>query len=176
MHELLTPAAMAKADSLTIANGLRGSVLMERAGRAVADAALVTKPQSVLVLCGPGNNGGDGYVAARLLAERGIAVCVATSKAVKALSGDAALAAQAWDQPVFGFDDIDIEAFDLVIDALFGAGLARPITDDYAQVIDRLNQSGRPVLAVDVPSGVEGLDLRKDRVINPDIGNGQAAA
>ena len=157
MHELLTPAAMAQADSLTIANGLRGSVLMERAGRVVADAALAAKPQSVLVLCGPGNNGGDGYVAARLLAGRGIAVCVATSNAVKALSGDAALAAQAWDQPVLGFDDVDFTSFDLVIDALFGAGLARPITDDYAQVIDRLNQSGRPVLAVDVPSGVDGL-------------------
>ena len=166
MHELLTPAAMAQADSLTIAKGLRGSVLMERAGRAVADAALATKPQSVLVLCGPGNNGGDGYVAARLLAGRGLAVRVATSKSVKALSGDAALAAQAWDQPVVSFDDLDFSSCDLVIDALFGAGLTRPITDDYAQVIDRLNQSGRPVLAVDVPSGVDG---RSGQVLGPAV-------
>ena len=156
MHELLTPAAMGRADSLTISGGVRGSLLMERAGRAVSEAAMAFKPASVLVLCGPGNNGGDGYVAARILDGRGIAVTVAASQARKPERGDAALAAQAWDKPVFSLENIMFSNFDLVIDGLFGAGLARPVTDDFAQVIRQLNQSGKPVLAIDIPSGVDG--------------------
>ena len=156
MHELLTPAMMGRADALTIKGGLRGSVLMERAGHAVADAAMAFKPVSVLVLCGPGNNGGDGYVAARVLDGRGMAVTVSALRARKPQSGDAALAAQAWVKPVFPLENIVFSDFDLVIDGLFGAGLSRPLVDDYAHAIQRLNQSGKPVLAIDTPSGVDG--------------------
>ena len=157
MYELLTPHEMGEADRLTIGGGVPGPVLMERAGRAVAEAARGLGPKSVLVLCGPGNNGGDGYVAARCLAGWGLDVCVAALNGEKPRHGDAALAAAAWDKPVLDFAALDISAFDLVIDALFGAGLARPLADGYADVIERVNKAGRPVIAVDVPSGVDGL-------------------
>lgn len=157
MDELLTPLAMGQADQRTISTGLSGARLMERAGRAVAEAALAFKPQSVLVLCGPGNNGGDGYVAARCLDGRGVAVVVAALNAQKPRHGDAAQAAHGWTKAVHPFESLDFSKFDLVIDGLFGAGLARPVTGDYAEVIRRLNAAQKPVLAIDVPSGVDGL-------------------
>ena len=172
MHELLTPADMGSADRLTIAKGVNGATLMERAGGAVAKAAMAFKPDSTLLLCGPGNNGGDGYVAARMLAGRGIAVTVAASRAQKPESGDAFLAAKAWQGPVVSLENIDFSGFDLVIDGLFGAGLARPVAGDFAEVIARLNQSGKPVLAIDIPSGVDGasglvmgITVRADRTV-----------
>jgi hydroxyethylthiazole kinase-like uncharacterized protein yjeF len=160
MDELLTPRAMGQADQLTISTGLPGSVLMERAGSAVAEAALAFGSKTVLVLCGPGNNGGDGYVAARCLDGRGLKVSIAALGGQRPQTGDAALAAQSWSKAVHSFEAIDFSACDLVIDALFGAGLARPVTGDYAQVIRRLNAANKPVLAVDVPSGVDGLTGR----------------
>ena len=157
MYELLTPQAMAQADRITSEGGLAGSLLMERAGRAVGKAALAFNPSRVLVLCGPGNNGGDGYVAAQWLEGRGIAVSLAASRGQKPKEGDAARAAQVWNKPVQSFETVDVSAFDLIIDALFGAGLARPVTGDYAEIIRKVNAGSTPVLAVDVPSGVDGL-------------------
>ena len=98
MIELLTPAETGRADRLTIDAGTAGIVLMEAAGRAVADAVghRFTVGARVLVLCGPGNNGGDGFVAARILAERGYVVRLALLGERERLAGDARAAAERW--------------------------------------------------------------------------------
>jgi NAD(P)H-hydrate epimerase len=156
-HALLTPQQMGEADRLTIAGGIPGIVLMENAGRAVADAVSRRWPkQKALVLCGPGNNGGDGFVAARILAERGWPVRVALLGAQEALKGDAAAAAARWTGPVEPLARAVIRDAGLVIDALFGAGLARPIEGVSRDVIAAVDSARLPVIAVDVPSGVDG--------------------
>ena len=159
--ELLTPDEMGAADRLTIAAGTPGPILMERAGAAVADEAmrLARSAGRIAVLCGPGANGGDGFVAARLLQRRGYRVSVALLGRLDALRGDAAQAAAAWRGPVAAADAFDLGEADLVIDALFGAGLARDLTGDARACVERINlyaRSGRPVLAVDLPSGIDG--------------------
>lgn len=165
---LLSVAEMAAADATTIAAGTPGIVLMEKAGRAVADAVTRRIPlgQRVLVLCGPGNNGGDGFVVARLLAERGSLVTLALAGERAALTGDAALAAETWAGPIETIGAIDPTRHDLVVDALFGAGLSRAISGELAALVERVNAAGRPVVAVDVPSGVHGdTGLAGDPVI-----------
>lgn len=155
---LLTVAEMAEADRLTIAGGTRGEQLMERAGRAVADAVArrMRAGQSVLVLCGPGNNGGDGFVAARLLRERGCHVTLALHGDVGSLSGDAAWAAAGWSGTVVPLSAVDPLQHDVIVDALFGAGLSRPLAGDAAAAVEAVNRSGRTVISVDVPSGLSG--------------------
>lgn len=150
---ILTVAEMAAADHAAIAAGTPGGELMERAGRAVADAVVQRfRPQPTVVLCGPGNNGGDGYVVARLLRQRGWPV------EVRALgepaTADAKAMAARWDGGVQLLTAAPPEG--LVIDALFGAGLSRPLDGVAAQVAAAL--AGRPgdVVAIDVPSGVPG--------------------
>jgi len=156
-HALLTPRQMGEADRLTIAGGIAGTVLMENAGRAVADAVSRRWPPCpIVVLCGPGNNGGDGFVAARILAERGWAVRLALLGERTALKGDAAAAAARWPGRVEPLDVGSLDGAGLVVDALFGAGLARPIEGIAGQIIGALNEWGLPVVAVDVPSGVDG--------------------
>lgn len=156
-HALLPPAEMGEADRLTIAGGIPGIVLMENAGKAVADAVSLRWPRRpVAVLCGPGNNGGDGFVAARILAERGWRVRLALLGDRAALTGDAALAAARWTGPVEPLSAAPLDGAGLVIDALFGAGLTRPITGVAAEIIAELDRRGLPVVAVDVPSGVDG--------------------
>ncbi len=155
-HALLSPTEMVEADRLTIASGVPGSALMERAGRAVADAVSrrwTLRP--VTVLCGPGNNGGDGFVVARLLAERGWPVRVALLGERQALRGDAASAAERWNGPVAPLGAAVSNGAGLIIDALFGAGLARPIAGIAREVIAALDPAV-PVVAIDVPSGVDG--------------------
>jgi ADP-dependent NAD(P)H-hydrate dehydratase / NAD(P)H-hydrate epimerase len=162
--EILTAAQMARADSLTIAEGVSGMALMEKAADAVARAANQFLQKSsgrrVLVLCGPGNNGGDGYVAARLLRSPRIKVRVASLTPRNELHGDALAAASAWDGPVEPAETASFQGVDLVIDALFGAGLSRDIQGPAAELIQRLNkwrrESGQNVIAVDTPSGVDG--------------------
>ena len=148
---------MGEADRLTIAGGIPGIELMENAGRAVAD--LVSRrfaPRPVAVLCGPGNNGGDGFVAARILAERGWQVRLALLGNHTALKGDAAIAALRWPAKVEPLSPASLGGAGLVIDAIFGAGLARPVEGTAAEIIDALNARRTPVVAVDVPSGVDG--------------------
>jgi hydroxyethylthiazole kinase-like uncharacterized protein yjeF len=158
MNEILTVEEIGKADQLTISGGTPGIVLMERAGRSVADCAgeMVKSGASILILCGPGNNGGDGFVAARCLSGRGYQVSVGFLGQQTALRGDAALAAESWSGPVLPLKGISLDRIDLVIDALFGAGLNRPIESEARVALEKVAASGVPVLAVDVPSGVEG--------------------
>ena len=159
--ELLTPAEMSKADRFAISAGTPGIALMERAGLAVADeAARLTKSRGrIAVLCGPGVNGGDGFIAARLLSQRGYAVELGLLGRRDALKGDPALAAGRYQGPVLAAAAIDLARADCVIDALFGAGLTRDIDGEAKAIIERINafrRAGGRVLAVDVPSGIDG--------------------
>jgi hydroxyethylthiazole kinase-like uncharacterized protein yjeF len=154
---LLTCAEMAKADAAAIAGGVPGRDLMEAAGRAVAEAVLErSQPRPVAVLCGPGNNGGDGFVAARHLQAAGWPVRLGLLGERTALKGDAAWASESWKGPVVPLSSALLDGRPLVIDALFGAGLARPIDGVAGQVIDRMNGDALSVIAVDVPSGLHG--------------------
>lgn len=158
VHELLSTGEMATADRLTIAAGTPGIALMEKAGRAVADVVARSHRAGarVLVLCGPGNNGGDGFVAARVLVTRGYRVELALLGDLNALRGDAAEAAARWTGPVLAVSDADPLAADVIVDALFGAGLVRDLDGDARQIVERVNAADRPVVAVDVPSGIDG--------------------
>ena len=156
-HALLSVAEMYEADRLAIAGGIAGIDLMERAGLACALAIVKRWPAGrVCVLCGPGNNGGDGFVIARVLAARGWMVTLGLTGAVAALKGDAALAAASWDGPVAPLSVDLIKPGDLIVDALFGAGLARPLDGVALAVIEAVRANGNPVCAVDVASGVHG--------------------
>jgi ADP-dependent NAD(P)H-hydrate dehydratase / NAD(P)H-hydrate epimerase len=162
MDELLTNAQMRRADALTIAAGTPGYSLMLRAGQAVADVAkeMVRPGGRALVVCGPGNNGGDGFVAAQRLREREFPVEVALLGSRERLKGDAALAAADWTGEVRAISDVvsAVSASDyaLILDALFGAGLMRDLDGEAKTAVRGMNASGRPILAVDIPSGVDG--------------------
>jgi hydroxyethylthiazole kinase-like uncharacterized protein yjeF len=157
MIELLTTAEMAEADRLAVAGGIPSIALMENAGRAVADAvSRMLQGRRVVVVAGPGNNGGDGFVAARYLAERGLAVSVCFVGKRERLKGDAALAAQRWNGPVSEPSPAAFVDCDLIIDALFGAGLDRDVEGPARNVIDLMNAAPVPIVAVDLPSGVNG--------------------
>jgi len=158
MIEILTPAEMGLADRLTIASGRPGIELMEAAGLAVADVVATRHPLGtrVLAVCGPGNNGGDGFVAARILAERGYPVRLALLGVRERLSGDAATAAARWRGPVEPATPAAVAGAAVVVDALFGAGLDRPIEGAAAALVEAINASGARVVAVDLPSGISG--------------------
>jgi hydroxyethylthiazole kinase-like uncharacterized protein yjeF len=157
MIEILSNAEMGEADRLTIAGGVAGLTLMENAGRAVAQAVSGQSSSGrVVVLAGPGNNGGDGFVAARLLAEQGYAVTVLLAAALDQLKGDAAAAAKAWDRGVAPAQPDRLVGADIIIDALFGAGLDRPVSGSAQAMIEAVNAQAASVVAVDLPSGING--------------------
>ena len=148
--ELLTPAETAAADRAAASLGWPVAALMENAGRAVARAIRAClRPCHTLVLCGPGNNGGDGYVAARHLAAAGWPVSVA---ALAPPRGDAIAAASRWGGPVAPVTADSVARAGLVVDAVFGAGLARDLDPGVADVL----RTARRLVAVDVPSGLDG--------------------
>lgn len=155
--EVLTVEEMLQADEATIASGTSGFVLMQHAGRAVADIAdAIAEDGSILVIAGRGNNGGDGFIAATELAAQGREVSIILLCDRATLKGDAALAAEQWKGPVLPCDPAAIGRPALIIDALFGAGLNRPIKGDPHTMIEAMNASGVPILSVDLPSGVNG--------------------
>ena len=155
--EVLTTAEMERADRLTIAAGTPGFALMMSAGQAVAEAAMnLAEEGPILVVAGPGNNGGDGFVAAAELAARGREVSVILLCERDSLQGDAALAARGWKYPVLPFNPQAIGRPALIIDALFGAGLDRAVNGEPLEMIEAINANGAAVLAVDLPSGING--------------------
>jgi hydroxyethylthiazole kinase-like uncharacterized protein yjeF len=157
MLELLTPEEMAECDRRTIAGGVPGLALMEKAGRAVADAvARYPLGTRVLVVAGPGNNGGDGLIASRVLAERGYQVRVLLLGEVDALRGDAAEAARLWRRSIEPAKPNAVAGAGVIVDALFGAGLNRPVAGEARAMIEAMNASGAPIVAVDLPSGING--------------------
>ena len=155
--ELLTVEEMYRADRLAEAAGVPSLCLMEAAGWAVARQVERSLPRCrVAVLCGPGNNGGDGFVAARLLVRRGWAVRLALLGPLDGLKGDARTMAQRWRGRVEPLSPSVLDGCGGVVDALFGAGLARPLTGEALAVVREIGRRGLPVVAVDVPSGVHG--------------------
>jgi NAD(P)H-hydrate epimerase len=155
--EILTVEQSYAADRYAAKNGVPFLTLMENAGRAVADEAVKRwSPRKTLVLCGPGNNGGDGLVAARYLKKYGWDVRVAVLGSRANLKGDVAAMAKLWDG---GFETIEsgvVRDAELVIDAIFGAGFSRQLEEESKSVALELNAHDVPVLAVDVPTGVYG--------------------
>jgi NAD(P)H-hydrate epimerase len=154
---LLTPVQMDRADRAAEVSGVDGVDLMEAAGSAVAVAVGARWPmRSVTVLCGPGNNGGDGFVAARHLAAAGWPVKVALLGSRQNLKGEAAHAAGLWRGDVAPFSSESLDGAEIVIDAIFGAGLSRPLDGTAFAVVEELGTRRIPTCAVDVPSGLDG--------------------
>ncbi len=152
--EILTNAQMAAADNFAVMAGTPSLALMENAGRAVADAVAARfAPCVTAILCGPGNNGGDGFVVARLLAARGFDVRVAAFDSTK---GDAAAMADKWTGAVLPLSPRALDGAALVVDALFGAGLSRPLEGAARDVVEALAEKKSPVSAIAVPSGISG--------------------
>ncbi len=170
MTELLTAAQMRAVEAAAIASGaVTGLELMERAGRGVVDAVFAEWPElakgghRAVVLCGPGNNGGDGFVVARLLKEAGWEVLVHLYGTIENLPADARANAQRWSEatevaPWPQAQGNHPRATDLVIDAVFGNGLNRPLPREVADVVKvqaRARWPGARVVAVDCPSGLD---------------------
>lgn len=149
---------MTAADVAAAESGLDSFALMTRAGAAVAASFLRFYPGAVraVILCGPGNNGGDGYVAARCLEETGIDVAVFHFGDPKGLKGDAARAREEWAGSSRPLADYEPRQGDVVIDAIFGAGLSRDVGQVVADAIRKVAEASLPVLAIDLPSGIDG--------------------
>jgi hydroxyethylthiazole kinase-like uncharacterized protein yjeF len=169
--ELLTVAEMSEADRLAVKSGVPSLTLMENAGWAVANCVERYYPgKRVIVLCGPGNNGGDGFVAARLLKERSRDVRLGLLGDSGALRGDAAIKAQRWDGLTSSVPGAlkDLNPDCVVVDALFGAGLTRPLGGEALDAAVTVYEQGVPVVAVDIPSGTHG---DTGRVLGEDVGS-----
>ena len=153
-REIMTVAEMIAADRAAVAGGVPASVLMERAGIAVAEAVRARfSHRRVVIWCGPGDNGGDGYVAARYLRRKGWSVRVEAS--APPATEAAKRAAGQWKGETGPLSPEPSRA-DVYIDALFGAGLTRPLEGDIARLARASNLLGKPVVAIDLPSGVSG--------------------
>jgi len=157
MIELLTPAEMAEVDRLTVEGGVPIGRLMENAGYAVADAVASRAPfgVSVVVVAGPGNNGGDAFVAAKVLTERGYKTAV-VDLAGEGAGGAAAAARNACRARRMAPEDPQLQRADIIVDGLLGAGLTRDVAGDFASLVERVNASSARIVAVDVPSGIDG--------------------
>lgn len=156
-NALLTVGQMGEADRLTVASGISEIALMENAGHAVAQAIMQRwTPRSVIVLCGPGSNGGDGFVVARRLAAADWPVSVALLGPVDQLWGAAAHHASLWREPIESLTPDSLDGAELVIDAIFGAGLNCPLEGIAAKTLSAAAERKLTIVAVDVPSGLMG--------------------
>jgi NAD(P)H-hydrate epimerase len=156
MFEIMSAAEMSKTEAVTIADGVPGIQLMTAAGAATAQAITENfKPCPTLVLCGPGNNGGDGLIVAQHLKKSGWPVRVACMSKRNALKSDAALAAQKWDGEIESLNsNLSVHQTCLIVDAVFGAGFDRALDPELVILFDKIRTRKIPVVAVDVPSGL----------------------
>ena len=155
--ELLTPQEMSAADRITIAGGVSGRSLMARAGAAVAEIARRRwRSGRIVVLSGRGNNGGDGWVAARLLRDLGFQVTVGLLGHRNLLAGDVRIAAEQFHGEVLPAEPGIFVGVGLVVDALYGAGFRPPLDEGTAALVAAVNRSDAVVISVDLPSGVDG--------------------
>lgn len=165
--KIYSSAEMAAIDKRAMTEyGIPGHVLMENAGRGLAALALEVLPRGLCVIvCGTGNNGGDGFAAARFLAEAGMEVKVFLSGLPGSLKPDARIhyeKLKTSEVPVQGLSDEsapevfrrEVKACAGIIDALFGSGLNRPLTPPWSDLVELMNGSGKPVVSADVPSGL----------------------
>ncbi len=162
---VLNAAEMRSAEQAFFARNNDSYALMRKAGAAVADAihhARISVDAKILVLCGPGNNGGDGFVIADLLRRAGRNVVLSAMRDAADYKGDAAKAAEAWADggTFFPFDPAAMPQADVIVDALFGIGLDRPFEGKVAALIDWINRSDAEIWAVDIASGVSADDGR----------------
>lgn len=165
LQPIVSSAEMRAAEQAYFARGNDSYALMRRAGAVIADAIIrahAANIGSVLVLCGPGNNGGDGFIIADLLRHAGFDVQVSAMRALQDYQGDAAKAAAAWGQggKVLPFEPAELPRATLVVDALFGIGLDRKLEGKAGEAINWVNRSGAEIWAVDVPSGISADDGR----------------
>jgi hydroxyethylthiazole kinase-like uncharacterized protein yjeF len=155
--ELLTADEMRRAEKITIDNGTPALTLMENAGRGVTEEVVrrFARGSKVSVLCGPGNNGGDGFVCARSLRERGYQVRLALLCKLEELGPDAREMARRWDEQIEPMVPRAIEGAEVIVDAILGSGLKGPVNGVVGQIIDQVNERELPVVAVDVPTGID---------------------
>lgn len=176
MEYLLDAVQMKQCDRFTIEEmGIPAMVLMERASLAVVEELLraIPKPDSVLVVCGSGNNGGDGFAVARLLKERGIRVDVSFVGREASMTRECRMQRQICEKCGIKISsNFDAEEYTVIVDAIFGIGLSRPVTGAYAEVIAKINQSSARCVAVDIPSGIHadtgavmGIAVRADLTV-----------
>jgi ADP-dependent NAD(P)H-hydrate dehydratase / NAD(P)H-hydrate epimerase len=159
---LLTADEMYMADKLAIEGGISGVDLMENAGHAIVrEMVSRLEPGPVAVLCGPGNNGGDGFVVARILSEAGWPTRLALLGDKSSLTGDAAHAANAWTKETEPLSADILQGAHHIVDALFGAGLSRPLSPEVATIVEAINASPATCVSVDVPTGIQGTTGQK---------------
>lgn len=159
-HSLYTSSQVRELDRLAIeVHRIPGPELMERAGKAAWTLLMQTWPQAerIVVVCGAGNNAGDGYVLARLAVENGKGVELLTLTPPDNLKGDALAAAKKYlegGQSATPFSESKLSGADVLVDAIFGTGLDRGVTGEYLAAITAINRAGVPVLSIDIPSGL----------------------
>ncbi len=157
MLELLTAEEMGRAERLTIEGGVPALTLMENAGKSVTEEVVRRFPRGskVVVLCGPGNNGGDGFVSARSLRERGYQVRLALLGKPEDLTRDAKEMARRWDESIEPMTENSINGAEVIVDAIWGSGLRGPVNGVPAQLIEDATARDLPVVAIDVPTGLD---------------------
>lgn len=157
MLELLTADEMRRAEQITIDSGTPALTLMENAGRGVTEEVVrrFARGSKVSVLCGPGNNGGDGFVCARTLRERGYQVRLALICKPEELGPDSKEMARRWDEQIEPLLPRIIEGAEVIVDAILGSGLKGPVNGVVGQIIEQVNERELPVVAVDVPTGID---------------------
>ncbi|MBY0406506.1 MAG: NAD(P)H-hydrate epimerase, partial [Rickettsiales bacterium] len=155
---LLTAEDAKEADNAAIAASTTGEMLMENAGKAIVDLIVQEyKPCKLLVVCGTGNNGGDGFVTARMLKEKGWDVSLTSVGNIDDIQGDAKAAKDKWNMTGGATRTFNRELLNdarLVVDAMLGTGITRDVDGAFKDAISAINDSHVPVIAIDVPSGI----------------------